>query len=149
MLPLLLCFKLEKFCSSERKFAELDQNTSAEERERIRTDFWDWILQSHGIPALNEDEIESAVRGRPFNSCGGLGWLFLVSKFFFSSNLGGQDIFFPPKCSAGYFFFSPHFSAGFFFLKKCRVYIYRMNLHLHCGYCSNSSNMELQSLKML
>ena len=38
----------------------------------------------------------------------------------------------------------------FFFLKKgsC-VYIYKMYLHLHCGHCSNSSNMELQSLKML
>ena len=35
----------------------------------------------------------------------------------------------------------------FFSSKKCRVYIYRMYLHLHCGYCSNSSNMELQSLK--
>ena len=58
MLPLLLCFKLEKFRSSERKIAELDQNTSALERERIRIDFWDWIVQSHGIPALNDDEIE-------------------------------------------------------------------------------------------
>ena len=58
MLPLLLCFKLEKLCSSKRKFAELDRNTSAGERERIRIDFWDWIVQSHGIPALNDDEIE-------------------------------------------------------------------------------------------
>ena len=58
MLPLLLCFKLEKFCSSEQKFAELDQNMSAEERERIRIDFWDWIVQSYWIPALNDDEIE-------------------------------------------------------------------------------------------
>ena len=58
MLPLLLCFKLEKFCSSERKIAEFDQNTSAYERERIRID---WIVQSHGIPALNDDEIELTV----------------------------------------------------------------------------------------
>ena len=58
MLPLLLCFKLENSCSFERTFAELDQNTSAEERERIRIDFWDWIVQSHGIPTLNDDEIE-------------------------------------------------------------------------------------------
>ena len=44
-----------------RKIAELDQNTSAKERERIRIDFWDWIVQSHGIPALNDDEIELTV----------------------------------------------------------------------------------------
>ena len=41
---------------------------------------------------------------------------FMVSKIFFFWKLGGQDIFFPPKCSA--FFFSPHFSAGFFSSKK-------------------------------
>ena len=64
MLPLLLCFKLEKFCSTERKFAELDQNTSAEERERIRLDFWDWIVQSHGIPAQNDDEVELTSVGK-------------------------------------------------------------------------------------
>ena len=55
------CFfalNLKNLCSLEQKFAELDQNTSAEERERIRIDFWDWIVQSHGIPALNDDEIE-------------------------------------------------------------------------------------------
>ena len=44
---------------------------------------------------------------------------------FFFKQPGGQDIFFPPKCSAGYFFFFPHFSAGFFFLKK------ESGLHLH------------------
>ena len=58
MLSSLLCFKLENFCSFERNFAELDQNTSAGERERIRIDFWDWIVHSHGIPTLNDDEIE-------------------------------------------------------------------------------------------
>ena len=68
---------------------------------------------------------------------------------FFSSNLGGQDIFFPPKCSAGYFFSLLISLQDFFSSKKCHVYNYRMYLHLHCGYCSNSSNMELQSLKML
>ena len=31
---------------------------SAEERERIRIDFWDRIVQSHGIPTRNDDEIE-------------------------------------------------------------------------------------------
>ena len=44
-----------------RQFLELDQNTTAEERERIRIDFWDWIVQSHGIPTLNDDEIECSI----------------------------------------------------------------------------------------
>ena len=69
-------------------------------------------------------------------------------QVFFFSQPGGQGI-----CSLLNalldIFFSPDFSAGFFFLKKCVVNIYRMHLQLHCGYCSNSSNMELQSLKML
>ena len=79
---------------------------------------------------------------------GGWGGHFWSSRIFFLA-IWWQDIFFPSKCSAGYFF-PPHFSAGLFFLKKgsC-VYIYKMYLHLHCGHCSNSSNMELQSLKML
>ena len=38
--------------------------------------------------------------------------------FFFLQQSGGQDIFFPSKCSAGYLFFPPHFSAGFFFPQK-------------------------------
>ena len=58
---MLLCFKLENSCSLERQFAELDQNTTAEERERICIDFWDWIVQSHGIPTLNDDEIECSI----------------------------------------------------------------------------------------
>ena len=70
-------------------------------------------------------------------------------QFFVSSNLGGQDIFFPPKCSAGYFSSLLISLQDFFPSEKCRVYIYRIYLHLHCGYCSNSSNIELQSLKML
>ena len=37
---------------------------------------------------------------------------------FFSSNLGGQEIFFPPKCSAGYFFSLLISLQDFFFLKK-------------------------------
>ena len=70
-------------------------------------------------------------------------------EFFFSNNLVGR-IFFSLLNALQDIFFPPHFSAGFFFLKKgsC-VYIYKMYLHLHCGQCSNSSNMELQSLKML
>ena len=58
---MLLCFILENSCSLERQFAELDQNTTAEERERIRIDFWDWIVHSHGIPTLNDDEIECSI----------------------------------------------------------------------------------------
>ena len=55
--------------------------------------------------------------------------------------------FFPSKCSAEYFF-PLHFSAGFFFLKKVScVYIYRMYLHLHCGYCCNSSIWSCKALK--
>ena len=63
-------------------------------------------------------------------------------QVFFSSNLGGQNIFFSPKCSAGNFF-SLLISLQDFFPSKVSC------LHLHCGYCSNSSNMELQSLKIL
>ena len=88
------------------------------------------------------------IRGQPFNSWRwGGGGNFWSSRI--SSNLVGRIFFLPSECSARYFF-PPHFSAGFFFLKKgsC-VYIYKMYLHLHCGHCSNSSNMELQSLKML
>ena len=51
-------------------------------------------------------------------------------QVFFSSNLGGQDIFFPPKCSAGFFFSLLISLQDFFFLKKVsclhlqNVYIY-------------------------
>ena len=67
---------------------------------------------------------------------------FWSASFFFSSNLVGrinalQNIFFPL-----------HFSAGFFFLKKVScVHIYRMYLHLHCGYCCNSSIWSCKALK--
>ena len=76
---------------------------------------------------------------------GGGGWrggVFLVSKFFFfPSNLVGR-IFLSLLNALQDIFFSPHFSAGLFFTQKSVVFI------LHCGYCSNSSNMELQSLQM-
>ena len=42
---------------------------------------------------------------------------FWSASFVFSSNLGGQDIFFPPKRSAGYFFLSISLQ-DFCFLKK-------------------------------
>ena len=93
-------------------------------------------------------------RGRPFNSWsmrgrGGDGWSLVSKCFFFSSNRLGR-IFFPLLIALQDIFFLSSFLCSIFFSsKKCRVYIYRMYLHLRCGYCSNSSNMELQSLKML
>ena len=44
-------------------------------------------------------------------------------QVFFSSNLGGQDIFFPPKCYAGNFFSLLISLQEFFLLKEC-IYIY-------------------------
>ena len=91
MLPLLLCFKLENSCIFERKIAELDLNTSAEERERIRIDFWNWIVQSHGIPTLNDDEIELKMHmskcGSASGTCdrqSGIAWMMasLHARFF-------------------------------------------------------------------
>ena len=58
--------------------------------------------------------------------------------------------FFPFRNALQDIFPPPHFSAGYFFLEKGSfVYISKMYLHLHCGHCSDSPNMELQSLKML
>ena len=50
-------------------------------------------------------------------------------QFFFSSNLVERIVF--------------------YLLNALQDYFFLMCLHLHCGYCSNSSNMELQSLRML
>ena len=82
-------------------------------------------------------------------TCFPAGRFLVIKNFFFSSNLVGR-IFFSLLNALQDIFFPPHFSAGLFFLKKgsC-VYICKMYLHLHCGHCSNSSNMELQNLKML
>ena len=62
----------------------------------------------------------------------------VVRRIFFSLVNALQDIFFS------------HFSAGFVFLKSV-VFTFTecIILHLHCGYCSNSSTMEMESLKML
>ena len=68
--------------------------------------------------------------------------------FFFSSNLVGRIFFFLLNALQN-IFFPLHFSAGFFFPQKsvqC-VYIYRMYLHLHCGYCCNSSIWSCKALK--
>ena len=67
--------------------------------------------------------------------------------YFFLATLVGRIFFFPPKIYALQDIFFPlliSLQEFFFPSKKCRVYIYRMCLHLHCGYCSNSSNIELQ-----
>ena len=67
--------------------------------------------------------------------------------FFFYSNLVGRVFFFLLNALQN-IFFPLHFSAGFFFLKKVScVYIYRMYLHLHCGYCCNSSIWSCKALK--
>ena len=51
--------------------------------------------------------------------------------FFLTTWNGGQDIFFPSKCSAGYFFFPPHFSAGFFSSKKGHVFTYTKCIYIY------------------
>ena len=72
---------------------------------------------------------------------------FWSASFFFLATWWAGYLFLS-KFSAGYFFFPLHFSAGFFFLKKVScVYIYRMYLHLHCGYCCNSSIWSCKALK--
>ena len=49
-------------------------------------------------------------------------------------------------CSLFFFLFIS--LQDFFFLKKVScVYIYRMYLHLHCGYCCNSSIWSCKALK--
>ena len=83
-------------------------------------------------------------------------------EFFFSSNLVGK-IFFSLLIALQDILFSLLISLQDFFpSKKGHVFTYTKNvlntfcickhmtlLHLHCGHCSNSSNMELQSFKML
>ena len=73
--------------------------------------------------------------------------------------LWSARIFFLEMCWAGHFFPLPNslqdsyfplrLSAGFFFPPKGSVQVfYKMYLHLHCGYCSNSPDMKLQSNKL-
>ena len=67
------------------------------------------------------------------------GWVgdFWSAKFFFCKP-AGQDIFVPS-----------HLSVGFFFPQRRSVQVFvKMYLHLHCGFCSNGPDMELQSLKI-
>ena len=57
---------------------------------------------------------------------------------------GQQEFFFLQT-----FFYPSHFSAGIFFPKIGSVQVFvNIYLHLHCGYCSNDPDMELQSLKI-
>ena len=75
------------------------------------------------------------------------------------SDFWSASFFFLATWWAGYFFpsymlcrifFSLLVSLQDFFFHKKVSYLHLQNvLHLHCGYCSNSSNMELQSLIML
>ena len=130
----------------------------AEKIKRKKVSFYELILWSEDYyvyvvsESMETAYVQGHLRGWPLNSWegeGGVGWVISGHQDFFFLAIWWAGYFFPSKYSAGYFF-PPHFSAGFFFLKKgsC-VYIYKMYLNLHCGHCSNSSNMELQSLKML
>ena len=68
------------------------------------------------------------------------GWVgdFWSAKFFFCKPAAGQDIFVPS-----------HLPVGFFFPQRGSVQVFvKMYLHLHCGFCSNGPDMELQSLKI-
>ena len=77
-----------------------------------------------------------------------MGWVISCQREFFSSNLVGRIFF--SLLNALQDIFSLLISLhDFFSSKKCHVYIYGMYLHLHCGYCSNSSNKVMQSLEML
>ena len=61
---------------------------------------------------------------------------FWSARIFFSCKPAGQDIFCP---------FS--FVCRIFFPQRGSVQVFvKMYLHLHCGYCSNGPDMELQSL---
>ena len=73
---------------------------------------------------------------------------FWSASFFFSSNLVGRIFFFLLNALQNIFFPSSSALQDFFFLKKVScVYIYRMYLHLHCGYCCNSSIWSCKALK--
>ena len=65
--------------------------------------------------------------------------------------VGGEDIFSHPNALQDIFFliFSLSFLCRIFFSsKKCCLHLWKV-FTLHCGYCSNSSNMKVQSFKML
>ena len=68
-----------------------------------------------------------------FEGRGGGGMISGQQEFFFFANL----------------FYPSHFSAGIFFPKKGSVQVFvNIYLHLHCGYCINDPDMELQSLRI-
>ena len=81
------------------------------------------------LPYQGADDLTFEGRGG-----GGGGVISGQQEFFFFANL----------------FYPSHFSAGIFFPKKGSVQVFvNIYLHLHCGYCSNDPDMELQSLKIL
>ena len=79
------------------------------------------------LPYQGADHLTFEGRG------GGGGGDFWSARIFFFANL----------------FYPSHFSAGIFFPKKGSVQVFvNIYLHLHCGYCSNDPDKELQSLKI-
>ena len=73
------------------------------------------------------------------------GWFISGEQVSFSSNLVGR-IFVSPLNALQDIFFLTSLLCRIFFPQKNVVYIYRMYLYLHCVYCSNSSNMQLQKM---
>ena len=108
------------------------------------------LLTIFSITKLRSLASKTKVRGRPFNSWGGgggVGDFWLASFFFLATWWAGY--FFPSYMLCRIFFSLLVSLQDFFFLKKVSCLHLQNVLHLHCGYCSNSSNMELQSLIML
>ena len=64
-------------------------------------------------------------------------------------NFWSAELFFFCKPLLGRIFFSLLICLqDFFSLKRGSPSFCKMYLHLHCGYCSNGPDMELQSLKI-
>ena len=56
---------------------------------------------------------------------------FWSASFFFFEQPGGQDIFFLPKCSAGYFFFLSSFLCRIFFPQKSVVFTFTECIYVY------------------
>ena len=80
---------------------------------------------------------------------GGGGWVISGQQVFFFLATWWAGYFFPSYMLCRIFFSLLVSLQDFFFLKKVSCLHLQNVFHLHCGYCSNSSNMELQSLIML
>ena len=59
-----------------------------------------------------------------------------------------QQDFFPENLLGRIFFSLPICLQDFFPLEMVSSSFVKMYLHLHCGYCSNGPDIELQSLKI-